>query len=83
MTSKIDATASTVEIDCVTGDVRIDGMLALRAFRRDGVLWLQFCDRDKMRSRARRPPTRFIEVCLRSFWEKLNSEFGGEDGSTN
>lgn len=83
MSSLIDHDASTVQIDRITGDVRVDGMLAFRAFERDGLVWLQFCDRDKMRSRGRRPRTRFIEVCLRAFWEKLNSEFGGEDGINN
>jgi hypothetical protein len=80
MISKIDPHASTIEINRVTNEVRIDGMLAFKAFERDGSIWLQFCDRDRLRSKARRPPTRYIEVCLESFWEKLNSEIGGEDG---
>lgn len=83
MTSLIDQDAATVQIDRSTGNVRVDGMLALRAFERDGIVWLQFCDRDRMRSRGRRPPTRYIEVCLQAFWEKLNSELGGENGNTS
>ncbi len=81
MTSLIDKDASTVKIDRLTGDVRVDGMLALRAFERDGVIWLQFYDRNKMRSQYRRPPTQYIEVCLQTFWEKLNLELRGKDGS--
>jgi len=82
MTSLVDSDASTVQIDKLTGDVRVDGALMLRAIVREGLIWLQFCDRDRLRSNARRPQTRYIEVRLKAFLERLNSELGGEDGNT-
>lgn len=55
----LDHTAATVTVDD-EGLVRVSGAVMFRRVVRDGELWLQFYDRDRMRSQAR--GSRLIEV---------------------
>ena len=55
----LDSTASTVTVDD-EGLVRVSGAVVFRRIVRGGELWLQFYDRDRMRSQAR--GSRLVEV---------------------
>ena len=65
----------------IAGDglVKIDGITSFRKISRDGVIYIQFCDHDRMRSKCR--GTRFVEVPLDILFKKLEEE--KPDGSTN
>lgn len=57
--SKVDATASTVKIR-EDGMILVDGVVAGKRIVRAGVVYIQFCDGDRLRSSCR--GTRLIEV---------------------
>ena len=69
MSVKVDSTATTVKIN-PDGLVKIDGITPFKRVERDGVIYLQFCDHDRMRSSCR--GTRFVEVPLPQLVEKLS-----------
>lgn len=60
MTS-VDSTGKSIKTN-IDGLIRIDGITAFRRVERDGVIYLQFCDHDRMRSQCR--GTKFVEVPL-------------------
>ncbi len=49
--TKVDPLCKTVTVDS-TGLVRVDGIPVFRRLIRDGELFLEFCDRDRLRARA-------------------------------
>ena len=61
------------------GLIRIDGFSAFRKIVRGGIIYVQFCDRDRMRSQCR--GTKFIEVPLALLVEILSTP--NEDGQSN
>lgn len=67
--SKIDPEGNTLKI-LEDGLVKIDQVTAFRKVERDGVIYLQFCDHDRMRSNCR--GSRFIEIPLSVIVEKMN-----------
>jgi hypothetical protein len=66
--TKIDPDAATVEIEA-DGMVRVDGIPLFKIRSFNGVAILQFCDKDKWRSSCRK--SRFVEVPLNAFFERL------------
>jgi len=64
-----DTTAAKVKIDLVSQLVRVDGIILFKRIFRDGQVWLQFKDSDRLRSRNR--GTAYIEVPLLAFVEAL------------
>lgn len=57
--SKIDEKGKLVRI-ANDGLVKLDGIAILRKVEREGKLYLQFCDSDRMRSQLRK--TRYVEI---------------------
>lgn len=45
-----------------TGLIRIDGITVFRKVVREGIIYIEFCDNDRMRTKCR--GTRFVEVPL-------------------
>lgn len=71
--SKIDLLGKTVSID-EDGLVRVDGGPMFRRIVRGGQIFVQFCDRQKMRSRIRGTP--YIEIPLIVLVDRLQSGDG-------
>jgi hypothetical protein len=69
MIVKQDTKAKSLQTDPVTSIVRVDGITLCKRVVRDGVVWLQFKDKDRMRSDARGTP--FVEVPLVAFGAML------------
>jgi hypothetical protein len=67
--SKVDANGSTVKVQD-DGLVKIDGITVFRRVVRDGTIYLQFQDRDRMRASCR--GTIFVEVPLSAVCEILS-----------
>ena len=59
--SKIDMTGESVEI-AQDGKFKVDGMTVFRRFVRDGIIFVQFYDKDRQRSICRGTP--FVEIPL-------------------
>jgi hypothetical protein len=59
--TKIDTTGEAVKI-ADDGLVKLDGITAFRRVLRDGVIMIQFYDRDRQRSTCRGTP--FVEIPL-------------------
>lgn len=59
MMSKVDPTASTVKIRD-DGMISVDGIIIGKRIVRAGVVFIQFCDGDRLRSSCR--GTRLVEV---------------------
>lgn len=59
------------------GLIRIDGVPAFRMIVREDVIYLQFFDKDRLRSQCR--GSRFVEISLDELVEKMN-EKGKADG---
>jgi hypothetical protein len=55
----VDSTGQTVKTTD-EGLIRIDGITVFRRVVRDGVIFIEFCDSDRMRAKCR--GTRFVEV---------------------
>ncbi len=55
----VDETGKRVRV-LPDGLVKLDGIAILRRVERDGKLYLQFCDSDRMRSQLRK--TRYVEI---------------------
>lgn len=70
----LDPVAATVTVDG-EGLVRVDGAVVFRRVVRAGELWLQFYDRDRMRSDAR--GSRLIEVAFDALMARLVKDVGG------
>jgi hypothetical protein len=64
-----DTTGATVRIDQDSQLVRVDGVVLFKRLFRDGQIFLQCKDSDRLRSRNR--GTAFIEVPLLAFVEVL------------
>ena len=61
------------------GLVRVDGIAAFRKVVKGGVIYLQFCDHDRMRSQCR--GSKFVEVKLDDVTKTITEEV--QDGSTS
>lgn len=72
MTSKIDDSGKTIAIDPISQIVRADGIIVCKVVNKDGKIYLQFKDGDRLRSRCR--GAMFVEVSLDAFAEALKSE---------
>jgi hypothetical protein len=73
MIVKSDPEAQTVKIDYITHIVRVDGIILCKRIVREGVVFLQFKDGDRMRSHQR--GTAFVEVPLEAFNTVLLAAF--------
>lgn len=70
MTAK-QATQADIKIDPVTGLIRVDCVIVGKIIKRDGCTYLQFKDRDEMRSNCRK--TCLVEIELEMFAKIINS----------
>jgi len=70
-----DPRAETVEID-QSGMVRVDGPPQFRRIVRGGRVWVQFADRDRMRSACR--GTRLVEIPLDALAARLCADLHHE-----
>lgn len=68
-TPLLDPNAESIQVGD-DGMVRVDGIIAFRVVRRQGMLCAQFCDQDRMRSSCR--GTRYVEIPLEVLADKLN-----------
>lgn len=57
----LDTTGETIKATD-TGLIRIDGITVFRKVVREGIIYIEFCDNDRMRTKCR--GTRFVEVPL-------------------
>lgn len=64
--SIVDTSGVTIKVEA-GGMVKVDGILVFKTVNRNGIIYVQFCDHDRMRSRGR--GSRYVEVPL----EVLNS----------
>ena len=62
--AKVDAACKTVRVG-LDGLVKVDGIAAFKRVERDGRIYLQFCDNDRLRASCR--GTRLVEVPLETF----------------
>ena len=72
--SKIDERGELIRITD-DGLVKLDGIAILRRVEREGKVYLQFCDSDRMRTQLRK--TRYVEIPL----EVLMDRIEGKDGA--
>ena len=61
---------------CADGMVRINGAPVFKRVELDGVIYLEFVDRDRMRSSCR--GSKFVKVSLTEIIEKLNEKTDGK-----
>ena len=73
------STAPDIVTIAEDGLVRVDGIAAFRKIVKDGVVYLQFCDHDRMRSQCR--GSKFVEVKLDEVTKTITEEI--KDGSTS
>ncbi len=66
--ARCDLTGKTVEVD-ERGLVRIDQVPAFRVNTRDGVVYIEFIDRDRMRASCK--GSRYVEIPLDVLYNKL------------
>jgi hypothetical protein len=59
--STLDLTGKTI-LEDPDGLVRVDGITVFRKVERDGVMFIQFCDRDRMRAQCR--GSKYVEIPL-------------------
>jgi hypothetical protein len=70
MIIKVDDAAQTVKVDPDTSLVRVDGIIVCKQVVKCGVVYLQFKDGDRLRSRCR--GTAFIEIPLEALTGALD-----------
>jgi len=71
MIAKIDEHGKLVRI-AEDGLVKLDGIAILRRVERDGKLYLQFCDSDRMRTQLRK--TRYVEIPLEVLMDRIEGK---------
>ena len=59
--STLDLIGKTISED-PDGLVRVDGITVFRKVERDGIIFIQFCDRDRMRAQCR--GSKYVEIPL-------------------
>lgn len=69
--AKIDIKGDLIHV-ADDGLVKLDGITILRKVERDGKLFLQFCDYDRMRSQLRK--TRYVEIEATLLLAKIQGE---------
>jgi hypothetical protein len=68
--STLDLTGKTI-LEDPDGLVRVDGITVFRKVERDGVMFIQFCDRDRMRAQCR--GSKYVEIPLDVLIGKIKS----------
>lgn len=74
MPTLIDDTGESIQIN-PDGLVRADGIIAFRKVQRDGIIYVQFCDSDRMRSVCR--GSRYVEIPLDTLTKRLSDNEAG------
>lgn len=69
MAAMVDSQGAKIKIGD-GGLIRIDGITVFRKIERGGIIYLQFCDNDRMRAKCR--GTKFVEIPLDVVYTLLN-----------